>query len=90
MESRSAYDDTADLKSTVSVRSYFPETWLWDSVTLKYISICFTIIYCVISSNNVYVIAVLEVNLAIRLPYRTRSRHGSVGCFASQSRTASE
>ena len=53
MESRSAYDDTADLKSTVSVRSYFPETWLWDSVTLKYISICFTIIYCVISSNNV-------------------------------------
>lgn len=34
-EDVNSYDSVVDLQSAVSVRSYFPETWLWDLVTLN-------------------------------------------------------
>lgn len=36
MTDEDSYASSADLTSTVAVRTYFPETWLWDLVTLEY------------------------------------------------------
>ena len=34
-EDENSYENVVDLTSTVAVRTYFPETWLWDLVNLE-------------------------------------------------------